>query len=151
VYADLNANAFHLDVWDKSGNGGAGCWKTDGDSNPNHCFVPNGGSPVQPLSTGVVFGFGTAGAGHPNPQTSIAQAPACRSGVAGGTAGSSYANSACIEFNSRGLPVDASGSPTPNDALYVTDSNTVYGVTVIESGLIQYWETSASATAWEAR
>lgn len=152
VYADLNANTFHLDVWDTSGIGGAGCWKTEGDPQPNRCFTSGGGSPIQPLSTGVVFGFGTAVGGGLNPQTTIQQAPNCNSKVAGMTGGSTDANSACIEFNSRGVPVGASNSPiqTPS-ALYVTDSDEVYGLTVIATGLMQQWETNATTTKWEAR
>jgi prepilin-type N-terminal cleavage/methylation domain-containing protein len=152
VYADLNANTFHLDVWDASANGGAGCWKTEGDPLPNRCFTTGGGSPVQPLSTGVVFGFGTAVGGGLNPQTTIQQAPACNTLVAGMTGGSADANSACIEFNSRGIPVGAGNSPIQiPSALYVTDSDEVYGLTVIATGLMQQWETSASNTAWSAR
>jgi len=144
VYADLGANTYHLEYWSK----GANCWKTDGDS-ANRCTV--GASPVQPLSAGVTFGFGTVGAAAPNPQTTFGQAPACKSGVAGGAAGNTAANTACIEFNSRGIPVAASGSPTPNDALYVTDQTTVFGITVISSGLIQSWSSPATSTAWIAR
>jgi Tfp pilus assembly protein FimT len=148
VRANLDANTFQLEVWDKTANGGAGCWKTDGDS-VNQCTATS--SPVQRLSEAVQFGFASVGAGAPNPQAVIAQAPACSSGVAGGPAGSSIANTACIEFNSRGIPVALSGSPTANDALYVTDSNTVYGVTVITSGLIQNWTTEVATTAWRPR
>jgi prepilin-type N-terminal cleavage/methylation domain-containing protein len=148
VYADLAANTFHLEVWDKTANSGPGCWKTEGDS-VNRCTSSS--SPVQSLSQGIVFGFGSASAGLPNPQPLIAQAPACSSGVAGGTTASSISNTACVEFNSHGLPVAATGSPTASDALYITDSNSVYGVTIIISGLIQDWTTSASSTAWQAR
>jgi len=148
VNANLAANTLQIEVWDKTLNSGAGCWKTDGDS-VNQCTSTS--SPVQSLSPGVSFGFATASAGAPNPQAVIAQAPACSMGVAGGTAGTSIANSACIKFNSRGIPVASNGSPTANDALYVTDSNTVNGVTLITSGLIQVWTTSASTTAWQSR
>lgn len=153
VHADLSANTYQLEFWDKTANGGQGCWKTDGDSF-NQCTATT--SPAQPLSSNVQFGFAAAGPGGLNPQSPIAEAPTCSTGVAGGTWGSSIPNTACIEFNSRGLPVAGygqpnSGSPTPNDALYVTDSNSVYGVTVIVSGLIQIWTTSASSSNWVAR
>jgi prepilin-type N-terminal cleavage/methylation domain-containing protein len=148
VHADLASNTYALEVWDKTGNGGAGCWKTEGD-NTHPCTATS--SPTVPLSPGVSFGFGSASAGNPNPQSTIGQAPACTSGVAGGAVGSTYSNTACIEFNSRGIPVAQSGSPATNDALYITDLNTVYGVTVIASGLIQIWSTSATDTAWKAR
>jgi prepilin-type N-terminal cleavage/methylation domain-containing protein len=154
VYADLSANTYHMEVWDKTANSGAGCWKTEGDV-PNACTLA-GTSPVQQLSQGVVFGFGGITSALPNPQATIGQAPTCNTGVAGGTAGTSIANTSCIEFNSRGIPVAPngsanSGSPTASDALYVTDTVMVYGVTVIQTGLIQNWATSAAATAWQAR
>ena len=146
VRADLIANTFQLEVWDKTAN----CWKAD-DDGPTGVCTTSTTLLHQNLSQGVNFGFGAATAGLPNPQAAIAQAPACSSGVAGGAAGTAYPNTTCIEFNSRGLPVAASGSPTANDAMYVTDANTVYGVTVIISGLIQQWTTSAYTTAWQAR
>jgi hypothetical protein len=148
VRANLDANTFQLEVWDKTANGGAGCWKTEGDS-VNPCTVA--GSAVQPLSAGVTFGFAGASAAFPNPQTIVMQAPACGVGVAGGAAGGVIEGTACIEFNSRGIPVAASDSPTANDALYVTDTKTVYGVTVLASGLMQQWTTGTSNTAWQAR
>jgi Tfp pilus assembly protein FimT len=146
--ANLTANTFQLEIWNKAGNSGAGCWKTDSDS-LNPCTATS--TTVQSLSQGVAFGFATASAAAPNPQTTIAQAPACLVGVAGGGTTSTIASTACIEFNSRGLPVAAGGSPTANDALYVTDGDRVYGVTVIQSGLIQYWSTSLSTTVWQPR
>jgi len=148
IHADLVANTYALQVWDKTANGGVGCWKTENDS-VHPCTATD--SPSIQLSPGVTFGSGDATAGSPNPQPSIAQAPACNDGVAGGVIASSHSGTACIEFNSRGLPVAQNGLPTANDALYITDQNSVYGVTVIVSGLIQVWYTSASSTAWQAR
>ena len=87
AYADLNANTYHLEVWNKSGNGGAGCWQTDGDA-ANACTSQT--SPVQTLSTGVTFGFGSATAASPNPQATIALAPVC--GTKAATAGDSQAH-----------------------------------------------------------
>src|SRR5260221_12412503 len=75
AYADLGANTFHLEVWNKAGNGGAGCWQTDGDVN-NPCTVA-GTSPVQNLSVGVTYGTSGAATGAPNPPTAIAQATKC--------------------------------------------------------------------------
>jgi len=149
-YADLNANTFHLEVWNKAGKGGAGCWQTDGDTRNGDCTAAS--SPVVPLSQGVTFGFGTASAGGKNPQTTLAQAPLCGkvaavSGVANGTT----ANTACIEFNSRGIPIDLTGKPTANDALYITDRNMVYGITLLSSGMQQDWATKAGTSSWTVR
>ena len=149
VRANLDTNTFQLEVWDKTGNGGAGCWKTEGD-NVNPCT--GAASPVQPLSPRVTFGFAGAVAGLPNPQAVIAQAPACLVGVAGPVAGGTIANTACIEFNSRGIPVGAGNTPIPTpSALYVTDTDEVYGITVIATGLMQQWVTNVKTPKWEAR
>lgn len=150
AYADLNANTYHLELWNTSGNGGAGCWQTDND--PTHPCTVAGTSPVQPLSTAVTFGFGNASAGAPNPQAVIAQAPLCGTvasvtGITNGT----VPNTSCIEFNSRGVPIDLTGKPTANDALYITDGNTVYGTTLLASGMMQDWSTPASTTQWSVR
>src|SRR5207245_10145732 len=61
--ANLVANTFQLETWNKAGNGGAGCWQTVGDPT-NPCTI--GASPIQPLSTGVTFGFGAMTAPPPN-------------------------------------------------------------------------------------
>ena len=146
AYADLNANTFHLEVWNKAGNGGAGCWQTDGDIN-NPCTVA--GSPVQNLSVGVTYGTSGASTGAPNPQTAIAQASRCDNGLGG-----LIENTACIVFNSRGIPINGlTGTPLTGaqDALYVTDTRNVWGVTVRATGAIQVWATSVSQTRWERR
>jgi hypothetical protein len=47
--------------------------------------------------------------------------------------------------------VASAGSPTANDALYITDAKTVYGTTVIVSGMMQQWSATASSAAWQPR
>src|SRR5258708_16884191 len=81
--ANLAANTFQLEIWNKAGNGGAGCWQTVGDP-ANPCTI--GTSPIQPLSTGGVFGFGAMGAPPPNTQPALSQPAACRIGYGGGPA-----------------------------------------------------------------
>lgn len=139
VFVDLGfntPNSFHVDVWNKAGNGGAGCWQVVGDSNP--CYAP-GVSPVQRLSPGVTFGFAGVGAPPPNTQTNgISQGPRCVP-VNGRRLGQ-VATTACVHFNSRGIPIDpATLTPTGNDAFYITDNTQVYGVTVGATGLSQVW------------
>ena len=59
------------------------------------------------------------------------------------------ANTACVIFNSRGIPVDTTGSPTGDDAIYVTDGTAVYGITVAATGFIRTWRTNyASTPTW---
>jgi len=119
AYVNLTGNTFHVEVWNKAGNGGAGCWQTDGDSNP--CTL--GTSPVTSLGQGDIFGFGTLTAGPTAATAAIAQAPICKVGVAGPAPGANIANTACIEFNSRGYPVDSTNTLVASDAIYIRNSN----------------------------
>jgi len=78
------------------------------------------------LSQGVTFGFG--GVSTPaGEQTTIQQ-------------------SSEIIFNSRGVPVDAGGAPTPDHAVYLTNGNgLVYAVTVSVTGHVTTWQYLGSA------
>ena len=62
-----------------------------------------------------------------------------------------YANTACIMFNSRGIPIDNTLTATPNGAFYVTDGKTVTGVTVSATGLTKIWRTGAATAIWKQR
>jgi Tfp pilus assembly protein FimT len=76
------------------------------------------GGPVL-LSTGTSFGFGsiTTPAGS---QTSIQ-------------------NSSQTLFNSRSLPIDNSGAPTGNYAIYLNNQTSQYAVSVYASGRVAVW------------
>ena len=143
AYADLSGNTYRIEVWDRQN----GCWHTDGDTRT--CTAAD--SPVQPLSVGITFGVGSVGSGNPNPQTTIQEGPyPCGTGVAGSSP-NTVANTMCIEFNSRGIPLDNNGAPWGAQALYVTDGQSVYGVTASVAGLVQTWSSPASSTAWKVR
>lgn len=146
AYADLTANTYHLEVWNKAGNAGAGCWQTDGDTS-NPCTVAT--SPVFNLSQGNVFGFGTLTNGPTPGQATITQAAACKNAV-----GTTIANTACVVFNSRGIPINPNpANPTPiaTDALYITNGSVIDGVTVSATGFIQVWSTIAGSSNWSAQ
>jgi prepilin-type N-terminal cleavage/methylation domain-containing protein len=143
--ANLVANTFQLEIWNKVGIGGVACWQTVGDP-ANPCTVPVGvvgvaPSPVQPLSSGVTFGFDAMGAPPPNTQPGLAQAPACLIGYGGqpGPALGTIGGTACIEFNSRGIAIDAAGAPTGSGAFYVNNGNMVYGLTMAAAGPPLNW------------
>ena len=153
VYVDLgasNINTFHVAIWSKAGNFGVGCWQVVGESVRgnvlNPCYLP-GVSPVQSLSPGVAFGFAGVGAPPPNTQgNGIAQAQRC-SPVNGKRVGQGIPN-ACIQFNSRGIPIDINtGVPTGNGAVYITDNTQVYAVTVGATGLSQVWANNIKGNA----
>jgi prepilin-type N-terminal cleavage/methylation domain-containing protein len=118
VYMDLTGNTFHVESWNKSG----ACWQTEGDS--SSCTA--GTSPVTALGTGDTFGYGTITAGPTAATNVIAQAPGCTPGVAGAAAGTAVSNTACIEFNSRGFPVNSTNGIVASDAAYITNNQKYY-------------------------
>ena len=90
------------------------------------------------------FSFGVVGTPPSNTQTTIGQAPLCKN-----DSGADLSNTACVVFNSRGIPIDSTGSPTGNDAIYVTDGIAVYGITVAATGFIRTWQSAyASTPSW---
>lgn len=125
MYVDLSTNSFHIESYDKT----AVAWNTEGGTTG--------------LSATDSFSFGAITMPPPNTQAVIGQAPLCKT-----AANADIAGTACVIFNSRGVPVDSTGAPTGADALYVTDGTAVYGVTLSATGLIQQWRTNVGATNW---
>ena len=133
LYVDLNANSYRVETWQKA---------------PTSAWATEGG--VTALSTGDAFSLGLATVAPANTQTTIGQPPACLTAL-----GAAVGNTACILFNSRGIPVDtagvppAIGAPTGNDAVYLTDGVAIFSVTVSATGLVKLWRAnSASVPAW---
>ncbi|MBI2817406.1 MAG: prepilin-type N-terminal cleavage/methylation domain-containing protein [Acidobacteria bacterium] len=127
VYADTAANTTRVEVWNKT----SSSWDTEGSD--------------QILQPGISLGFGSLASPPPNTQASIEQAPQCLDG-----SGTAIANSTCILFNSRGVPIDASGAPTPH-VMYITDGNAVYAISVSATGLILTWRSEAASADWQKR
>lgn len=128
LYVDRAARTYRLETWNKTSL--TCCWIADGAA----------GS----LSQGVTYSFGAVGTAPPNTQAAIAQSPACKNNA--GTA--DIANTSCIIFNSRGLPIDNAGQPFIY-GLYVTDGTAVYGITVSATGTIRTWRTPPTvAPTW---
>jgi Tfp pilus assembly protein FimT len=129
VRANLDANTYVLERWDK----------------PSNQWVQEGG--ISQLSRGVTFGFGTVSIPPPNTQSQINFSPECRTGV---TAGSTViSGSACVIFNSRGIPVDADGASFGGHALYLTNGNAVSATTVTATPRIRRWWTWLTAPSWK--
>ena len=133
LFVDTNTRRFRVETWSKTA------------VPPD--WVIEGGSTA--LSAGDTFGFGAIAAAPPNTQAPFGQAPQCLN-----NAGVAIGNTACILFNSRGIPVSqagappAVGAPTGNDALYITDGTAVFGVTLSATGMIKLWRTNANAANW---
>jgi len=133
VYADLSANTFRVE-WQQSG---TITWTTDGC--PNSCVGD------QPLATRVSFGYGSVSSPPSNTQATLGQAPLCLDSLG---SGNPVTNTACIIFNSRGIPITSGAVPTPNDALYVTNGKSITGVTVSVTGLTKIWRSDVSTANW---
>jgi len=128
IYVDLTTNSYFLQSWDKT----------------SASWVADGGSTL--LATGVSFSFGALTAPPPNTQETIGQAPACRSNANG-----VIANTACVVFNSRGIPIDSNGNPNGAGAFYLTDGVAVYAITLSATPLIRLWWSPAKTTSWAQR
>ena len=130
VYVDLSTNSYVLQVWDKTAN----AWVNDG-------------APMR-TSNGVSFGFGTLGTPPPNTQVNIAMSPPCTNGL---TAGGVIANSSCVTFNSRGLPINAAGVLYARHALYLRSTIGVFATTVTSTPLIRFWSSPNGNASWIPR
>ena len=147
VFADLTANQYRVEAWvlpTVPAGATAKCWVTDGDNQCSSGYSSPNTPPSTLLLTTVTFGYGSISSPPSATQATLAQAPLCLKDDLTST----YSNSACVVFNSRGVPVDSTGTATSNDALYATDGNSVYGVTVLATGLIQTWRTDPSMSIW---
>jgi len=123
LYVDTNGLSFQVQTWNKT----SASWVTEGG--------------LTYLSQNDTFSFGSTGTPPPNSQGAIGQPTACRTDL-----NVAIANTACVLFNSRGIPVDSTGAPTSNDVVYVTDSTAVYGIAISATGLVTQWRTTAGAT-----
>jgi prepilin-type N-terminal cleavage/methylation domain-containing protein len=129
LYIDVAGRAFYVQTFDKTSE----TWTTEGGSTS--------------LSSTVNFGYGPIASPPPNTQTTIGQAPECLTKAGSPPAWVPVANTACVIFNSRGIPVDGTtGSPTGLDAVYVTDGSAVYGITVAATGFIRTWQSHYTST-----
>lgn len=166
LYLDLAASTYRVDVWDKVNS----CWKPDSNSTVG-CIaaagnVTVGGTAItaEPLSRTITFGFGAVGAPPPNVTGGMQQANPCYIGNNVGAnpammpwQGGTSPNAACVEFNSRGIPIENTGPtnslnfPVTNIALYVTNNSQVYGMSVSQNGLIRTWSSPISAANWTQR
>jgi prepilin-type N-terminal cleavage/methylation domain-containing protein len=150
VFADLSGNTYQLEVWDKTGNAGAGCWFADADP-ARTCLTYSSGRPsgaVTSLAQGDTFGLGGLTSGPTPGQTTAAQAGACLDNSNVAVTGST----ACIVFNSRGIPVNpATLAPIATGALYLTNGKVVDVVTVSGTGSVQSWSSPLSQTVWHGQ
>jgi prepilin-type N-terminal cleavage/methylation domain-containing protein len=125
LFVDMSTGTHHLELLDRT-------------VDPAH-WTMEGGSTYLP--SGVSFSFSPVTSAPPNTQNAISQSVQCTADD-----GTVIANTACVTFNSRGVPVDPTGAPVGSGALYLTDGSAVYGVTVAATGMIRLWRTFPYAT-----
>jgi type IV fimbrial biogenesis protein FimT len=133
LYVVLTDKSYHIETWQKS----PGAWVTDATDGTSYLTSTNTES----------FGYSSLSSPPSNTQAAIGQAPACLTG-----AGVAIGNTACVVFNSRGIPITdvaaSTGGPTNSHALYINDGSVVYGVTVSATSVIQLWRTRISTPSW---
>jgi prepilin-type N-terminal cleavage/methylation domain-containing protein len=95
------------------------------------------------LSRGVSFDFGGLEDPPPNTQVEIGFSAECLDDD-----GAAIADTSCILFNSRGIPITPAGVPVGGNAFYLTDESLVYATTVTATPLIRIWRTPATSTIW---
>jgi type IV pilus assembly protein PilA len=126
LYVDITGKTYYIQTYDKA----TSAWINE--------------TGTTSLSSTVSFGYGPVSAPPSNTQTAIGQAPLCMNTAVSPAV--AVSNTACIIFNSRGLPVDATGSPFGDDAIYITDSTAVYGITVAATGFVRLWRNNYTST-----
>jgi Tfp pilus assembly protein FimT len=119
LFVDLSTKSHHIETWNKA----------------TSQWTPEGGTTY--LSTGTTFGYSIITNAPPNTQGSIGQAAPCKD-----NAGNDIGNTACVIFNSRGVPVNSTVY-----ALYVTDNTMVHGITVSATGMVRSWRAAPHYTA----
>ena len=128
LFVNLGDGTHVIETWDK-----------DADS-----WVAEGGYSY--LSSGVSFGYGIVATPPPDTQATIGQASACLDDD-----DNPIGNTACVMFNSRGIPIDSTLAATGDGAIYLTDGAAVYGVTVAATGMLKMWRTLPVVTpSWVA-
>jgi Tfp pilus assembly protein FimT len=128
LYVDLSAESARVEVWDKT----SSTWSAEAETTT--------------LSQNDAFGFGIATTPPANTQGTIGQSSQCLN-----NAGTAMSGTACVVFNSRGLPVDSSGTPIATNAIYIKDNvNTVYAITIAATGLPKLWRAQpvAASPTW---
>jgi hypothetical protein len=100
------------------------------------------------LSNGVTFSVAGRTVPPANTQAlaNFGQSPTCSD--QNSLTANKVNNTACIVFNSRGIPIDDNGDPVGGNALYISDGSSVYGTTITATPLVRQWWANATTGAW---
>jgi prepilin-type N-terminal cleavage/methylation domain-containing protein len=116
-------DTYHVEWFDRTA-GTDGEWQSDGGT--------------RSLSSGVSFGYADVAAPPPSSHAAVGDTPQCLTNPPAPVA---IGNTACIMFNSRGIPIDDTGAATASGVIYVQDEIAVYGVAVAATGMVGLWRT----------
>jgi Tfp pilus assembly protein FimT len=126
-YADIEGRSYAIQTWDADAN----------------AWVNEQGEVELPA--GITFGWADLDTAPPNTQDGdvLAFAQECLDADQEEIDGT-----ACLMFNSRGIPIDKDNSPIGGNAFYLTDGTGVRAVTVTATPLVRRWWSPAGKSAW---
>jgi prepilin-type N-terminal cleavage/methylation domain-containing protein len=125
LYVDLSDNTYRVETFNRT----------------DETWVAEGGT--QFLSRDVTFSDGGIDNPPPN-QASMATSSPCTDDD-----DADIANTACVVFNSRGLPIDhVTRALDSTNAIYITNGIGVYGATVMSSGQVRFFWTPVGGGTW---
>lgn len=125
LFIDLAAGTYRVERWNKT----AAAWQAVGGA--------------EPLGSKNTFSFGNTTVPPPNSQFAVAQPTQCLN-----DAGAAIANTSCVIFNSRGVPITAAGVPTPAAVIYLAGPTAIYGVVVSSTSQLAMWRKSPGGDPW---
>jgi prepilin-type N-terminal cleavage/methylation domain-containing protein len=127
LYVDIAAETYVPQIWDVA----AGDWK-------------NEQAPIT-LPYGIDFGWGALDKAPP--KTQVGDVPKWAAECIDKD-DKVIDKTACIMFNSRGIPINKDNAPIGGNAFYLTDGAGVRAVTITATPLIRRWWSSANAANW---
>lgn len=127
LHVNEAAGTWRIETWQSTG---APAWVLDGATHQ--------------LSYGGQFGAGPVTTAPPNSQAVVAQPTQCLEADE-----TTIDGTACVIFNSRGLPVSSSGAPMTTQVLYMRGPTGVFAIVLGATGQLQVWRTTLTANgAW---
>lgn len=127
LHVNEPAGTWQIETWQSTGTPG---WVVDGGTHQ--------------LSYRDQFGAGPLTTAPPNTQSVVAQPSPCLAAD-----DTTIAGTACLIFNSRGLPVSGSGAPMTTQVLYMRGPTGIFAIVLGATGQMQVWRTTSTSNgAW---
>lgn len=120
LHVNEAAGTWQIETWQSTGTPG---WISDGGAHQ--------------LSYGGQFGGGPVTTPPPNSQSVVGPPAPCLAAD-----DTPMTGTACVIFNSRGLPISSSGAPTTTQVLYMRGPTGVFAIVLGATGQLQVWRTT---------